>query len=599
MLSSQDDGYLGPSYELTNAVINLRKMPRFGYGYDFTVLISPDQAAQVDYTTGLVALCIFLLVFFLMWTIMILVFKIMGPGNAGFLSGHPFVIPDPVDDEKNIYKRPFKVRIVFLVASVLLMIFAFLFVVLGVANVSNATTTMGKSIQTGEELMQYTNEIASELSEVGRKSMELRDSAVREIKDFCPDNPNIAEVTGIDIIPIAEKAKSDLTMLATFISQGLETLQESLTHVRTFLNSVDDGIESVDFWGWQMKVLAACLFILPSFLIIGVGLVMLDVDVKLYQKALAYGIMPLFTLTVIATYVFCSVTLPLAAASSDACTGGGQIHGGPDDTLLTIYRNLRGDDKGILFLFVMFYTQQCLPKYYPFKTLERYFGDLETAITSTDSFVETIGNNIALLEQQCGRQFNGVLNLLQETNLNLRVLEEQASLAMDLFQCKNVNNLYVNTVHEAGCTYSVNAIAWMLACSVIISICGLIMIMLRSSYYPEQYLIMSSEWITKPAITMSASVESEASGARNEGSTPGSQVSPSRKSSMENQASHQEVPQSLPSTPPRMVFEFDLDSVECSPECISQQRSPPMSPAARNINDDDFCDDDMMRGSEI
>ena len=383
MLSSQNDGYLGPTYELTSAVINLRKLPRFGYGYDFTVLISSDQAAQVDYTTGLVALCIFLLVFFLMWTIMILVFKIMGPGNAGFLSGHAFVIPDPVDDEKNIYKRPFRVRIVFLVASVLLMIFAFLFVVLGVANVSNATTTMGKSIQTGEELMQYTNEIASELSEVGRKSMELRDSAVREIKDFCPDNPNIAEVTGIDIIPIAEKAKSDLTMLATFISQGLETLKESLTHVRSFLNDADDGIESVDFWGWQMKVLAACLFILPSFLIIGVGLVMLDVDVKLYQKALTYGIMPLFTLTVIATYMFCSVTLPLAAASSDACTGGGQMHGGPDDTLLTIYRNLRGDDTGILFLFVMFYTQQCLPKYYPFETLDRYFGDLETAITST------------------------------------------------------------------------------------------------------------------------------------------------------------------------------------------------------------------------
>lgn len=222
--------------------------------------------------------------------------------------------------------------------------------------------------------------------------------------------------------------------------------------------------------------------------------------------------------------------------------------------------------------------------------------------TILDSFVETIGNNLELLEQECGRSFSGVLTLIQETNLNLRVLEEQASLAMDLFQCKNVNNLYVNTVHEAGCTYSVNAIAWMLACAVIISICGLIMIMLRSSYYPEQYLVMSSEWITKPASTMSASVESEASNATNEGHTPGSQVSPSRKSPMEIQASQQEVPQSgpLPSTPSRMVFEFDLDSVECSPERISEQRSPPLSPAARNINDDDdFYDDDMVRGSEI
>ena len=261
MLSSHEDGYLGPAYELTSAVVNLRKLPRFGYGYDFTAILSSDQAAQVDYTTGLVALCIFLLIFFLMWSSLLVVFKIMGPGNAGFLSGHPFLIPDPVDDEKNIHKRPLRVRIVFLVASVLLMIFAFLFVVLGVSNVNNATTTMGKSIQTGEELMQYTKEIASVLAEVGSKSMELRDSAVKEIKNFCPDNPNIAEMTGIDeigsmmcttiveiiIIPIAEKAKSDLTMLATFISQGIETLKESVTMVGSFLDDVDNGIESIDF----------------------------------------------------------------------------------------------------------------------------------------------------------------------------------------------------------------------------------------------------------------------------------------------------------------------------------------------------------------
>ena len=93
--------------------------------------------------------------------------------------------------------------------------------------------------------------------------------------------------------------------------------------------------------------------------------------------------MPLFTLTVIVTYVFCSVTLPAAAASSDACTGGGQVAGGPDDTLLTVYRNLMGDDTGIMFMFAMFYTQRCQPNYYPFGILDRYFNDLDAAITST------------------------------------------------------------------------------------------------------------------------------------------------------------------------------------------------------------------------
>jgi len=452
MATSQGDSYVGPAYELTKSVINLRKLPRFGYGYDFTALLSPNQAAQADYATGLLALCIFLLTFFLLWSIAIIVFKVMGPGNAGFLSGHPFVIPDPVDDKKNIRKRPLRVRIVFLVASVLLMIFAFLLVVLGVANVNNATTTMGRSIQTGQELLEHTNDIASELAMVGKNSITVRDAAVKELQNICPDNPNIAELTGVDIMPIAEKAGGDLTMLATFISQGLATLTEALTLVSTGLNDAEDGIDSIDFWGWQMKLLAAFLFILPSFLIIGVGLVMLDLDIKPYQKCLTYFIMPLFTLTVVVTYVFCSVTLPTAAVTADACSGGGQVAGGPDDTLLTIWRNLRGDETGIMFMFAMFYSQRCLPDYYPFGILDRYFGDLETAISSTDSFVVTIGDNLSVLKEECGREFNSVLKLVNDTNINLRVLQKQANLALNLFQCKNINDLYVNTSSQLQTT---------------------------------------------------------------------------------------------------------------------------------------------------
>ncbi len=150
------------------------------------------------------------------------------------------------------------------------------------------------------------------------------------------------------------------------------------------------------------------------------------------------------------------------------------------------------------------------------------------------------------------------------------MLEDQASLAMDLFQCKNINNLYVNIVHEAGCTYTVNAIAWMLACSIVISICGLIMIMLRSSYLPEQFLVMSSEWNNKPNSTGSLSDESLSSNAGDERSLRRGLDNPS-----EIQASQQlsEVPQSVPvpPTPPRMVIESYSDSVECSPERNSQQ----------------------------
>mmetsp|Transcript_13924 Transcript_13924/g.20696 ORF Transcript_13924/g.20696 Transcript_13924/m.20696 type:complete len:84 (+) Transcript_13924:2-253(+) len=80
----------------------------------------------------------------------------------------------------------------------------------------------------------------------------------------------------------------------------------------------------------------------------------------------------------------------------------------------------------------------------------------------------------------------------------------------------------------------------------------------------------------------------------NEEHAPETLGSPSRKSSVDIQSSQQlsEIPQSVPpSTPPRMLFEFNLESVECSPDRIPQQRSPPMSPTSRNTNDGD--DDDV------
>jgi hypothetical protein len=97
--------YVAPTYVFTTTVKNFALLPRFGHGSDFTVLFSPDRVDQVDYAAGLVALFVFLLMFFIFWIIMIATFKAMGPMNAGFLSGHPFVVPDPADDETNICKR--------------------------------------------------------------------------------------------------------------------------------------------------------------------------------------------------------------------------------------------------------------------------------------------------------------------------------------------------------------------------------------------------------------------------------------------------------------------------------------------------------------
>ena len=113
-----------------------------------------------------------------------------------------------------------------------------------------------------------------------------------------------------------------------------------------------------------------------------------------------------------------------------------------------------------------------------------------------------------MLSNQCGREFGDVLDIVKDMASNLKLLQQQVDASLELVKCENINKLYVNTLHEAGCTYSVDAMAWIFASALVISVCGLIMIMLRSSYYPVEYLDADESWDLGTKPTKSASKDS-------------------------------------------------------------------------------------------
>ena len=174
------------------------------------------------------------------------------------------------------------------------------------------------------DLVKNAELIATELEEIGDSSIEIRDSAVALLEGICPNNPQIGEMSGVNVVEIADDAKADLTMLANFIKDGLSVLNTNLARVSSFSQDVDKGLKEIELWGWQMKLLAAGLFILPSFLVVGVGLVMLGLDVKLYQNFLSYFFLPLFTVVIIFCYIFCSAVLPISATNAGECVTVGE-----------------------------------------------------------------------------------------------------------------------------------------------------------------------------------------------------------------------------------------------------------------------------------
>ena len=134
-----------------------------------------------------------------------------------------------------------------------------------------------------------------------------------------------------------------------------------------------------------------------------------------------------------------------------------------------------------------YYTQRCLADYYPYDFLGSYYKKLIIAQTSVDQLISTLSGNLDIIEQQCGTTDGELfLSLAQSMQSSLASLKSTVDKTMDLVNCEDINKLYANAVHSATCTYAPEAMYWIYGTLLAISLSGMIMITLRSSYLTPQ-----------------------------------------------------------------------------------------------------------------
>ena len=116
----------------------MRDLPRFGHTSNFAYLFASDQEEQQDYIFGLLFAGVFILAFFLVWSVLELVFMCLGKRKVGFLSGNAFEVPKES-------KKPVVIRSVFIIATLLLVTFSVLIVTKGLSYLYNTVNTMSVS----------------------------------------------------------------------------------------------------------------------------------------------------------------------------------------------------------------------------------------------------------------------------------------------------------------------------------------------------------------------------------------------------------------------------------------------------------------------
>ena len=250
-------------------------IPRFGHSSDFSRLAylayGDNPAGGEDYLLGLMFVGCFLLVFFLIWTLVLVVFKLT---LNGFLAGEPFINPhisDPAslkakedaeeDGEEYIEDdswllRPRRIRITFFVCGFLQILFAILLVTKGVANLQETTDTVQISTGNLRLLVAEASQVSLNLKQVGDTGLILRDQIVFDLdkENFCPDNPIFAQTqAGQGMISASEGAIAMLNQLGDFIGENVAVLEESLDDAQRNLDELDQGIAEVESNEWLGK----------------------------------------------------------------------------------------------------------------------------------------------------------------------------------------------------------------------------------------------------------------------------------------------------------------------------------------------------------
>ena len=371
--------------------------PRFGHSRNISQLFLNANSAQNnyyddyvtatearnDYIEGLMLAGAFVLVFFVTWTVFLLVLKVWGsccdetpkgstPSTlTSVLAGRPFTYYD--DDHgqeeqreqaatsKRVVspweRRATRTRVAFLTSGLVLIIFSILLVQKGFQQVEETRQIADTSLDLVRVLLDEATVLSEDLRDVGGVAIELRDQLVQELaKDrLCPNDPNYLaqDEIGKAIQDNAGAAIDMLEMLGQFATKDIQQMEDGLSQGNDIVNDIDGFVETAGDNEWIGMFFVLPLVLLTAVLMAGAMAAQGHVMNGCCQFILSSVILPLFILWIVASFVGCAFMAASASANADLCVGS------PDNTILMSARNAGLQEDSIEYEIARYYLKQC------------------------------------------------------------------------------------------------------------------------------------------------------------------------------------------------------------------------------------------------
>ena len=286
----------------------MRGIPQFGHTAEFAFVFGTEQQ-QSDYIWGLLFAGIFILCFFLNWTILISIFKCLGQRKVRFLSGSEFKVPYSS-------RWPMIIHTAFIITNITLVIFTALLVSKGLTKLESGINTIHSNSQMVNQIIDEVSSFVDAIDNTVREGISLWNATISLLKNnFCP-GADLTVETGTDFDAIIENITTFLNRLGNFLQVNIADAQEASCTA----SNTGDSIESTSY-NIQLKIWQSIIFIIPFsvfsiIFISGVLLAWFDWSFKWLTSLITWLMLPLFIIWVIICWVCCGAMAIGASANA-------------------------------------------------------------------------------------------------------------------------------------------------------------------------------------------------------------------------------------------------------------------------------------------
>ncbi|VEU44285.1 unnamed protein product [Pseudo-nitzschia multistriata] len=323
------------------------------------------------------------------------------------------------------------------------------------------------------------------INSLSSDALQLVDEVPTDLDIICPlvNMTEFESYLGVDINGIIEtivdqqyRLKDDIK--AQFVVQ--QSFADRIEIVLTAIESYGDETEK------YLMILPGFLLAIGSLVVIamlGVVLAWRERSSARFQRNMTYIVLPLLILSAVTCWIILMTLALTTIIGTDVCLSSSS-DGSPDETILEILETVGNGTEGTTYQTAFTYINQCHGPD-PMQVIE----DLKS---ETQKFVDNIWRQVSKIDavgradvlQKCGntQDFQEMLTGARDLAMSLTNMRRELSSLSKTMGCNSIHPIYTQASHEIICTETLSASSYGFIMFLIMFLCVMAMISLRSSW---------------------------------------------------------------------------------------------------------------------